>query len=167
VGSAEVPGSFRKLLVGSIGALSLVGLGSVSVGAHSDTLVEFDSMTPVTGAAVGTVNDRGITGGGLAWVIRSGRGEVDASGDVDVRVKGLVIPAAPLNGTNPVPFFGATVSCLTPGGTVNVSTGLFPASSEGDAKIDGHVNLPATCNDPEVFVVSPGGAWFAMSNGEE
>jgi hypothetical protein len=159
--------SFRTFLVGVVGALSLVGLGSVSVGAHSDTLLEFDSMTPVTGAAVGAVNDRGLTGGGLPWVIRSGRGEVDASGDVDVRVKGLVIPVAPLNGTNPVPFFRATVSCLTPGGTVNVSTGLFPASSEGDAKIDGHVTLPATCNHPEVFVVSPGGAWFAMSNGSD
>lgn len=160
-------GSFRKLLVGAIGALSLVGLGSVSVGAQSDTLIKFDSMTPVTGAAVGAVNDRGIVGGGKPWVIRSGRGEVDGNGDVDVRVKGLVIPVAPFNGTNPVPFFRATVSCLTPGGTVNVSTGLFPASSEGDAKIDGHVTLPATCNDPEVFVVSPGGAWFAMSNGSE
>ncbi len=158
-------GSFRKLLVGSIGALSLVGLGSVSVGAHSDTLVEFDSMTTVTGAAVNAVNDRGIAGGGKPWVIRSGRGEVDGNGNVDVRVKGLVIAVAPFNSTNPVPFFRATVSCLTPGGTVNVSTGLFAASSEGDAKIDGQVNLPTTCNDPEVFVVSPGGAWFAMSNG--
>jgi len=46
-----------------------------------------------------------------------------------------------------------------------VRTGLFPASSEGDAKIDGHVTLPANCNDPEVFVVSPGGAWFGVSNG--
>jgi hypothetical protein len=158
-------GSFRKLLVGGIGALSLVVLGGASVSAQNDTLIKFGSMTPVTGAAVGAVNDRGITGGGLPWVIQSGRGEVDGNGDVDVRVKGLVIPV--LSGTNPVPSFRATVSCLTPGGTVNVSTATFAASTEGDSKIDGHVTLPAICDDPEVFVVSPGGAWFAMSSGSD
>jgi hypothetical protein len=50
---------------------------------------------------------------------------------------------------------------------LNVSTDQFPASTEGDAKIKGHVTLPQVCNDPLVFVVSPGFAWFAMSNVED
>ncbi len=161
-------GYFRKLLVGAIGAVSLVGAGSVSVGAHdAGTLIEFDSMTPVTGTAVGTMNDRGITGGGKAWVIKAGRGEVDLNGNVRVRVRGLVIPVAPFNGTNPIGSFKATVSCLTPGGVVNVSTALFAATTTGNSMIRGSVALPSHCKAPEIFVGNAGGAWFAMSNSEE
>jgi hypothetical protein len=157
---------WRRLFVAAVGAVSLVGAGSVSVGAHDrGTLVEFDSMTPVTGAAVGTVNDRGITGGGKAWAITSGRGEVDRLGNVEVKVTGLVIPA--LGGINPITSFKATVSCLTRHGVVNVSTGLFAASGSGDSTIEGRVALPHRCKAPEVFVGNAGGAWFAMSSSED
>jgi hypothetical protein len=156
---------WRRLLVAVLGAVSLVGAGAIGVSAHEGrTLVEFDSMTPVTGAAVGAVNERGIKGGGLPWAIRSGSGAVSKNGEVKVTVRGLVIPVAPFNGTNPVAKFGATVSCLTEQGVVNVSTGLFPANSEGNSTINGRVALPKHCKDPVVFVVSPGGAWFSMSN---
>lgn len=159
-------GYLRRLLVAGIGAVSLVGAAGIGAGAHDrGTLIEFDSMTPVTGAAVGTVNDRGITGGGKAWVITSGRGEVDRSGNVEVKVTGLVIPA--LGAINPIASFKATVSCLTPHGVVNVSTASFPASTTGNSTIEGTVMLPHPCMAPEVFVGSPGGAWFAMSNSEE
>jgi hypothetical protein len=160
-------GYFRRVLVAVFGAISLVGAGSLSVAAHDrGTLVEFDSMSPVTGAAVGTVNDRGIKGGGLPWVIKSGRGEVDRQGEVEVRVRGLIITVPPVNGVNPVPFFRATVSCLTNEGVVNVSTGLVAASSAGNSTIEAKVTLPHPCRSPEVFVVSPGGAWFAQSRSD-
>jgi hypothetical protein len=97
-------------------------------------------------------------------VIKSGRGTVDNQGEVEVRVRGLVIPVPPFNGTNPVPFFKATVSCITGEGVVNVSTGNFPANTEGDSRIEGTVNLPHPCMHPIVFVVAPTGQWFAMSN---
>lgn len=156
---------WRSFLVAAVGAVSLIGAGAIGVSAHEGrTLVEFDSMTPVTGAAVGAVNERGIKGGGLPWAIKSGTGAVSSNGEVKVTVRGLVIPVAPLNGTNPVAKFGATVSCLTKDGVVNVRTGLFPANSEGNSTINGMVALPKHCKDPVVFVVSPGGAWFAMSN---
>ena len=154
---------FGRLLIATLAALSLVGAGSAAGLAHeSGSLTEFDSMTPVTGAAVGTVNARGIKGGGLAWVIAEGQGEVGRDGSVEVRVEGLVIPA--LGNINPVGTFGATVSCLTPHGVVNVSTAQFPASSAGNAEIEGMVILPHPCRDPIVFVVGPNGKWFAMSN---
>ena len=162
--------NFRKLLVAVIGAVSLVGAGGVSVAAHDGgTLIEFDSMTPVTGAAVGTVNDRGIKGGGLAWAITSGSGEVDRQGNVEVQVTGLVIPSL---GKNPLANFSATVSCLTPHGVVNATTGLFPASMPGgDSTINATVALPHPCKDPLVFVGTTNAttgafAWFAMSNSE-
>jgi hypothetical protein len=66
-----------------------------------------------------------------------------------------------------VPAFGATVSCVTPHGIVNLRTGTAPATSTGDATIDGTVMLPNPCKDPILFVTSPGGAWFAMSNTED
>lgn len=159
---------FRKVLVGLFGAVSLLVGGSAVVSAHSSReLLEFDSMTPVTGSAVGAVNDRGITAGGKPWVITSGSGEVDRDGKVHVTVHGLVIPVAPFNGTNPVGAFGATVSCVTPHGIVNLRTATAPATSTGNATIDGSVTLPHPCKDPILFVTSPGGAWFATSNSED
>src|SRR5689334_8131314 len=100
---------WRKLAVVGIGALSLMSASAVRVNADGggDRLVSFDSMTPVTGTAVGAVNDRGIKGGGFPWAIKSGTGSVDHQGDVSVTVKGLVIPL--LGNVNPVPFFKATV----------------------------------------------------------
>jgi hypothetical protein len=163
-------GYVRRVLVASIGAVSLIGAGAVGAGAHDrGTLVEFDSMTPVSGSAVGTVNDRGITGGGLPWAITSGRGEVDRQGRIEVKVTGLVIPVPPFNGTNPASQMAATVSCLTPLGVVNVSTlpQTFPADAAGNVTIEGSVTLPRPCMDPILFVTSSGGAWFAESNSDE
>jgi hypothetical protein len=160
----------RRLLVGAIGALTLVGAGTVGVGASESRLIEFDSMTPVTGSAVGTVNDRGIKGGGFAWAITSGNGHVDRQGNLEVQVTGLIIPAF---GKNPVGSFRATVSCVTPHGVMNVTTDpATTTGASGDAMIQGKVSLPHPCKDPIVFVVNgnpstPGGhdfAWFAMSN---
>ena len=156
------------IFVGLFGAASLLIGGASIVSAHSShALLAFDSMTPVTGGAVGTVNDRGITGGGKPWAITAGSGAVDRNGSVHVSVSGLVIPVAPFNGTNPVAAFGATVSCVTPHGVVNLRTGTAPATAAGDATIDGAVMLPNPCQDPILFVTSPGGAWFAMSNGDD
>lgn len=160
---------WRRFLVAGIGTLSLIGAGAAPASAEDrgGRLLEFDSMTPVTGAAVGAVNDRGIKGGGLPWAITAGRGHVDRNGHLAVTVEGLVIPVAPFNGTNPAANFRATVSCLTRDGVVNVTTGLFPATPSGNAKIEATVSLPRHCRQPILFVTSPTGAWFAMSNPEE
>jgi hypothetical protein len=166
-------GHLRRLLVGVVGALSLVGAAGVGVSAHEGgTLVEFDSMTPVTGSAVNAVNDRGLKGGGLPWVISSGRGEVDRDGHLSVTVKGLIIVVPPVNGKNPIMNFSATVSCVTSHGIVNVTTGLFPATTTGDSTIKTRVTLPRRCKDPEVFVGTTSAttgafAWFAVSNGQD
>jgi hypothetical protein len=156
----------RRFLVSAVAALSLLAAGSLSAAANEGggNLLKFHSMTGVNGAALGVPNDRGIVGGGLPWVLRSGRGTVDRHGEVEVRVRGLVIPVPPFNGTNPVPFFKAIVSCLTPGGVVNVSTGNFPATVTGNSRIEETVNVPHPCNQPEVFVTAPNGMWFSESN---
>jgi len=156
--------SWRRLLVAGLGAMSLLGAATTSAAADGDIgqLLTFDTMTPVTGGAVGTVNDRGIQGGGVAWAITSGSGSVDRTGHVHVQVTGLVL--AP-TGTNPIPLFKAILSCLTPHGIVNVSTGLFNASvPTGNSTIDDTIALPHPCKSPIVFVTNAGSRWFAMSN---
>ena len=160
----------RRVLVGAIGALTLIGAASVGVSAHEErTLVEFDSMAAISAIQVTVKNDRGIPGGGFPWVISSGRGQVDREGHLSVTVKGLIIVVPPVNGKNPVANFSATVSCLTPHGVVNVTTGPFPASTAGDSTINAQVELPHRCSDPEVFVGTTNAktgvfVWFAESN---
>jgi hypothetical protein len=161
-------GHFLKLLVGVVSAFGLVAAGSASALAHDDhTILQFSSMTPVTGAALGpAVNDRGLIGGGKAWAIASGSGTVSRGGDVMVSVTGLVIPE--LGNINPVAKFKVIVSCITQHHViVNVSTGLFDATAAGDSTITDSVALPRPCVHPLVFVTSPGGAWFAESNPSE
>src|SRR5215471_8623469 len=106
---------FVRVLVLAIGALGLLAAFAAPAAAdEGGNLTDFSTMTPVTGTAVGTVNDRGIKGGGLPWAITSGSGTVSHRGMVDVTVTGLVIPV--LGNRNPVAFFKATVSCLGPSG---------------------------------------------------
>jgi hypothetical protein len=159
---------WRRFVVAAAGALSLVVTGASSVAAdEGGTLIRFDSMTPITGAAVGAVNDRGLAGGGLPWMITSGSGSIDHRGNVDVTVHGLVLAAGANTGKNPIGTFAATLSCLTPHGVVNVTTGLFPASTAGDSTIDTTIAVPHPCKSPEVFVGAVLGGqfrWFAVSN---
>lgn len=160
-------GYTRKFLVAVVGALSLVGIAAATAAAEPrDTLVEFDSMTPI---GTGAPSERNLAGGGLPWMITSGSGSVDRQGDVDVSVRGLVLAAGPLAGTDPLPF-AATVSCVTPAGIMNVTTASVPTTPTGDATIDAHVALPHPCKSPEVFVGATVGGhfrWFAVSNSED
>ena len=72
-----------------LAALGMVVIGLVPVLASSSsanadpgTVLQFDVMTPVTGPYVGTVNPiRMVPGGGLPWMITSGKGFL--SRDVD------------------------------------------------------------------------------------
>jgi hypothetical protein len=139
-------------------------------------VLEFNSLAgntrPYVGPA-GTIRD--VPGGGLPWVISSAKGELKSNGKLEIKVSGLVIDpndaaaqAAGVAGTNPVPGFRAIVSCLsvTPDGTastVNAQTDVFPATPQGNAKIEAQVSLPSPCIAPIVFVTSPAGAWFAAT----
>jgi hypothetical protein len=100
-------------------------------------------------------------------VISAGQGSVDTDGNLEVQVTGLVLAPsvpAPFGGTNPVPNFKGIVSCLNSDGTTtNVSTGAFPASSNGNAEIQAKVDLPNPCFAPIVFVAASFGPWFAVT----
>jgi hypothetical protein len=166
----------RAILLGL--ALVVVSALAVQTTAASDndaTVLRFKTMAGVVEPFTGGTNPvRGLSGGGLPWVLDRAEGRLRSDGRIDVRVEGLVlarrapVPAS-LQGTNPIPQFRAVVSCLTPapGGatvsTVNVPTALVPASAGGDARIRDRVALPSPCIAPIVFVTAPTNAWFAST----
>ena len=165
---------WRRFLFAPIGALCLLGAGTIGVPAdEGGTVISFQSMTPITGPTVNAVNDRGLKSGGLPWEITSGSGTVGRDGHVSASVTGLVL-AAGLPGVNPIGTFAAVVSCRTTAqNIVNVQTGGVPANRAGDATINTTVDLPHPCTTPEVFVggliTTPAGQifrWFAVSNGD-
>jgi hypothetical protein len=150
-------------------AVLVVGffLLTIIAAAESDPVIlEFKTMVGVSGPYVGTANPiRGISGGGVAWVISDGKGKLRTDGKLQVQVKGLVLAST---GTNPVASFRAVVSCQSIDGMgnpsiVNVSTEDFPASPTGDADIRATVELPSPCLAPIIFVTNSTGRWFAVT----
>lgn len=157
-----------------IGALALLAAIVLTIpalssgGADGRKVLSSAVLAPVTGPYVGSANPiRGVNGGGLPWRLASGNIDLRADGRLHVEVQGLVLDAGASQGTNPFASFKAIVSCQTIEGAAaavsNISTGLFPASTAGDAQIDTVVSLSSPCIAPIVFVTSPGGAWFAAS----
>jgi hypothetical protein len=138
--------------------------------AHADELVvAFNTMAGVSGPFKGAANPiRGVPGGGLAWKLDQVSGELKRSGRLEIRIRGLVFAEGPNVGRNTVPNFRAIVSCQITNQSgspdfLTLMTGLFPATSTGDADIEENLNLPAQCLAPIVFVTSPTGSWFAVT----
>lgn len=164
--------------LGSIGAAALAFMPLTDAHrsetvAQDPKILEFDVMAPVDGRFVGAANPvRGVDGGGLPWQIAQAKGELTASGKLEVEVSGLVLldgPPVPPDrqGTNPIAEFQAVVSCLSTvddaATTVNVTTDPVPATSTGDAVIEAAVDLPNTCIAPIVFVGPSATAWFSAT----
>jgi hypothetical protein len=179
-------GEMRKIswMLAAAGGAALVSAATVqgvaatqSAGVPgSATVLQFSTMTPVTGPYVGPANPiRGEAGGGLPWVLTAGSGFLQRDGRLLVQVRGLVLarqaPVPPaLQGTNPFPDFRALVSCQSIGAgntatITNISTGDFKADTAGDSTINATVSLPRPCIAPIVFVTGPTGTdvWFAVT----
>ncbi len=71
------------------------------------------------------------------------------SGELEVRAVGFVIPDAPFDGTNPLPALSASVVC---GGAIVATTAAVPFSTDGAARIDERVAVPAPCLAPAVLL---------------
>ena len=94
----------------------------------------------------------GVTAGGAPWVLRSGSARLRQSGRLQVRVRGLVIPAPQGNGTaGPVTSITAALYCGADT-TAAATTSSVPLSPSGNARIDQRVTLPSTCLAPVVLV---------------
>jgi hypothetical protein len=121
---------------------------------HHDTLIEAALAPSVpTDPAF-----HGVTPGGAPWVLRRGEVKVD-DGRLDLRVRGLVIPVAPGNGTpGPVNTISASLYCGADAVTAPAATSdQVPISRAGDARIpDRSFDVPDTCLAP-VILVYPNG----------
>src|SRR5512138_339424 len=185
----------KRLIIGCCAAaLAALGCGqdegagatasaAVKRGGEVGTVFELERMTGVARPYVGTQNPvRGVSGGGLPWVLKKGEARLGTDGVLAVEVEGLVfdpndaaVQARGVRNTNPVTAFRAIVSCQTIDATgaaavVNVSTAAYPATTgaladgAGDARFSEAIALPSPCYAPIVFVTSPAGAWFAASS---
>ena len=152
------------------------GRGNGPKPALTQTVLEFQTMVGVNGVFLGGVNPlRGVSGGGLPWVLDDAKGELKDNGKLEIEVRGLVVPGDSSCGTdcNPAPFFQAVVSCLTVDATgqmvidnVKTENGaevMIGDPKAGNAKIEALLDLPEPCMAPIVLVTSPTGAWFGVT----
>jgi len=160
--------------VAALGTLALLlATQAVAATATSPKILDFDTMVGLPSSLTGTQAPiRGVNGGGLPWVLTAAKGKLTTSGDLDIKVVGLVLASGANTGSNPIATFRGLVSCLdSTGAIVNVSTDPFPATTGpastggGNSKIRASLELPDPCIAPIVFVTSPTGAWFAVSGG--
>ena len=133
-------------------------------------IFEFNRLTAVVPPFTGPANPiRGIGGAGAPWKITSGKAELNANGELEVSVRGLVLVS---NGTNPIATFAVILSCQSKDAAgaptvVNQVVGTTPATATGDADFEGTVTPPSPCIAPIVFVAIPAGTnparWLAIS----
>jgi hypothetical protein len=100
----------------------------------------------------------GVIPGNAPWVLKQGNVRL-GSHTLDLRVRGLVIPVAPGNGTpGPVTTINASLYCGADSDTTAAdTTGQVPISRDGDARIrDDSFAVPSTCLSP-VMLVHPNG----------
>jgi hypothetical protein len=154
----------------------VLGLGAVVVGiaafaatgSSGNGVLEFNTMSPVVAPFTGAANPiRGINGGGVPWKLTSAKGELSSSGELELKVRGLVLAAT---GVNPVASFRGVVNCLTPASPmtgVSVATDPVATNTAGNVEIEARLTLPDPCIAPIVFVTNGGGAapgaWFATT----
>lgn len=141
--------------------------------ADSPRILSFGNMVGIPASLTGAQSVaplRGISGGGLPWMLTSASGTLKADGKLKIEVEGLVLASGPNEGKNPISSFRALVSCVNSDGTFdNILTAAFPATTGsaltggGNADIETTVALPQPCIAPIIFVTSPTGAWFAAT----
>jgi hypothetical protein len=134
------------------------------------SIFEFNRLTPVVPPFTGAANPiRGIGGGGAPWKITSGKAELNANGELEVSVRGLVLVGT---GANPIANFAIILSCQSKDAAgaptvVNLVAGTTPATTTGDADFEGTVTPPSPCIAPIVFVAIPAAAnparWLAVT----
>jgi hypothetical protein len=98
----------------------------------------------------------GVSAGSAPWVLRRGDVRLKRDGKLDLRVKGLVIPA--LGTAGPVTTISASLYCGADSNTSAAdTTHQVSISRQGDARIhDATFKVPSACLAP-VILVHPNG----------
>jgi hypothetical protein len=123
--------------------------GNSTRGGHRGVTLLETSLAP---SVPGDPTLNGAVPGGAPWVLRQGEVRLRQDGRLRVRIRGLVIPTAPGNGTpGPVMTVNASLYCgasMTAVGT----TPSVPISRRGNADIAGRMTLPGKCLAPTVLI---------------
>ncbi len=94
----------------------------------------------------------GIAPGGAPWVNAESTARVRADGQITVRIRGLVIPTAPFNATNPVASAVATLVCGNAKPAASASTAPFALDTAGNGRTKDMITVPMPCMDPVVLI---------------
>jgi len=175
--SSRSPMGWRSITPLLLAGLTILALGG-SVAAQDEeastikTILTFGTMIgdPGNGTPAAKAKNviRGYLGPDSPWLISSVQGSLKSNGALTVTVRGLVLP----DGTNPVPFFRAALSCQDPADSTKGKlffTKTFPADAKGNSNVAGTVSLPSHCIAPIILVTSPAlpgnsaGFWFAVT----
>jgi hypothetical protein len=152
---AGVAALSAALAVGALSALGSEGGHGKGHDMHGGQLID-ESLAP---SVPTDPTFHGVAPGGAPWVLKEGSVELSSRGRLDLRVRGLVIPVAPGNGTpGPVTTISASLYCGADTDTMAAATtGQVPISRRGDARImDKSFVVPATCLAP-IILVNPNG----------
>jgi hypothetical protein len=163
-------------------AVALVALGLVasqaSVGADG-FLARFDGGIGVIPAsngagpanADGTLPNvklnvvRGVSPGAGPWRIDSLKADIDVSGRITVRGRGLLLASGNSIGTNANQAVFATLICETAIPFVEHNSAVsVPLDADGDFRIDSTIDsVPSSCASPALLIRShvTGGPWLA------
>ena len=104
----------------------------------------------------------GVAAGGVPWELKDSALTLSSDGDLDVLIRGLVIPE--LGTAGPVKTVDAALYCANDTAAA-ATTASVPLSQQGDATIQARVSLPTTCLTP-VILINPNGvasAYIATS----
>src|SRR3954451_20398480 len=147
----------RVLLVVSVAAIAAMSL-ALAVGAFGHRGGGHGGKALIDAALAPSVPTdpafHGVAAGGAPWVLKRGDVEVKRN-RLELRVRGLVIPTAPGNGTpGPVTTISASLYCGADADTAPAdTTGQVPISRRGDARIqDRSFDVPDPCLAPVVLV---------------
>jgi hypothetical protein len=145
----------RKVVLAVVAAAALVFVLGASGGAREDGNGEALVRSGLAPSVPADPAFHGIAAAGAPWVLSDSSVRLKADGELDIRIEGLILPA--LGTAGPVTTVSASLLCgadTSVGPTV--TTGTFPLSQSGDARIEANLALPATCLAP-IFVIHPNG----------
>lgn len=152
--SSRIQQHRSTVVAAAVGALALVTagvVGAAGASAHDDPRPPLlrSGLVGSTPAPSGPTLF-GKTPGGAPWVAdERSTVRVERDGSIVLRVRGLVIPTPPANGTNPVPQLSASLVC---NGAVVAATAPVAFDTDGDARLRQTVTVPSPCLAPAVLV---------------
>jgi|SRR5215472_10570231 hypothetical protein len=133
----------RTFLSLAVGLLAIAVVASADNGNDGGLISTLIGSTP--GQSIGGVNS-----GGAAWTLGSGHITLNAQGELNLVVHGLVLPS--LGNAGPVTQVEASLVCGGSGGTIAATTDAVSLNSSGDAHIIGNITIPASCIGPVILV---------------